>query len=155
TRHARWSFRSPFRGRSRIGRRCPGTPLTLDAASASAMWMPSHANRPTASARSRWRRRPELRVGFVLFAAAAAVSAAVAAATVPVSTAAAPERVVQVTARRFSYEPSFIELEAGVPVIIELTSLDRDHGFNIPDLGVRVDVAAGKTVRVRIGPDKA
>jgi cytochrome c oxidase subunit II len=96
-----------------------------------------------------------MRVVFVLFAAAAAVSSAVAAATVPVSTAAAPERVVQVTARRFSYEPSFIELEVGMPVIIELTSLDRDHGFNIPDLGVRVDVAAGKTVRVRIVPDKA
>ena len=42
-----------------------------------------------------------------------------------------------------------------MPVIIELTSLDRDHGFNIPDLGVRVDVAADKAVRVRIVPDKA
>ena len=63
-------------------------------------------------------------------------------------------RVVAVTARRFSYTPSVIELELGVPVIVELTSLDRDHGFNIPDLRVRADVAANNTVRVRIVPDK-
>jgi cytochrome c oxidase subunit 2 len=64
------------------------------------------------------------------------------------------ERVIQVTARRFSYSPDVIELEVGVPVVIELTSLDREHGFTIPDLGLRVDVEPGKTARVRIVPDK-
>ena len=61
---------------------------------------------------------------------------------------------MSVTARRFSYTPSLIELELGIPVVIELTSLDRDHGFNIPDLGVRADIAPNNTVRVRIVPDK-
>ena len=58
----------------------------------------------------------------------------------PAAGADGTERVVSVTARRFSYTPSLIELELGIPVVIELTSLDRDHGFNIPDLGVRADL---------------
>jgi len=72
----------------------------------------------------------------------------------PAAGADGTERVVSVTARRFSYTPSLIELELGIPVVIELTSLDRDHGFNIPDLGVRADIAPNNTVRVRIVPDK-
>ncbi|HEX9575753.1 MAG TPA: cupredoxin domain-containing protein [Myxococcales bacterium] len=66
-----------------------------------------------------------------------------------------PERVVQVVARRFSYSPDVIELQLGVPVVIELTSADRDHGFTVPDLGLRIDVEPGKTARVRLVPSKA
>ena len=72
-----------------------------------------------------------------------------------VATAAPPERVVKMTARRFTYSPETIEVEQGVPVILELTSLDRDHGFTIPDLGLRIDVEPGKTARVRFIPEKA
>ena len=57
------------------------------------------------------------------------------------------ERVVHVVARRFNYSPDVIELQLGVPVIIELTSADRDHGFSVPDLGIRIDVEPGKTSR--------
>jgi cytochrome c oxidase subunit 2 len=59
-----------------------------------------------------------------------------------------------VSARRFTYTPNVIEVELGVPVIIELTSLDRAHGFSVPELGLRADVEPGKTARVRIVPDK-
>lgn len=70
--------------------------------------------------------------------------------------AAAPtERVVQMTARRFTYSPETIEVEQGVPVVLELTSLDRDHGFTVPELGLRIDVEPGKTARVRFVPEKA
>ncbi len=65
-----------------------------------------------------------------------------------------PERVVQVVARRFTYSPDVIELQLGVPVVIELTSADRDHGFTVPDLGLRIDVEPGKTARVRLVPAK-
>ena len=47
------------------------------------------------------------------------------------------ERVVHVVARKFTYSPDVIELQQGVPAIIELTSADRDHGFTVPDLGLR------------------
>jgi len=69
--------------------------------------------------------------------------------------AAAPERVVHMTARRFTYSPDTIEVEQGVPVVLELTSLDRDHGFTVPDLGLRIDVEPGKTARVRFVPEKS
>jgi len=69
--------------------------------------------------------------------------------------AAAPERVVHLTARRFTYSPDTIEVEQGEPVVLELTSLDRDHGFAVPDLGLRIDVEPGKTARVRFVPEKA
>ena len=72
------------------------------------------------------------------------------------ATAAAPqERVIKMTARRFNYSPDTIEVEQGVPVTLELTSLDRDHGFTIPYLGVRIDVEPGQTARVHFVPEKA
>jgi len=64
------------------------------------------------------------------------------------------ERVIRVTAQRFSYTPGEIQLKKGVPVALELTSLDVIMGFNAPDFGVRADVLPGKTSRVRFTPDK-
>jgi cytochrome c oxidase subunit 2 len=73
------------------------------------------------------------------------------------ATAAVPagaEQVVHMTAKRFEYTPSEITLKKGVPVILEITALDRDHGFKIPDLGVRADLKSGEVTRVRIVPDR-
>lgn len=65
------------------------------------------------------------------------------------------ERVVKITARKFTYEPSQIELKLGEPVVLELTSKDVLHGFNVPNLGLRADVEPGETTRVRLVPEKA
>jgi cytochrome c oxidase subunit II len=95
-----------------------------------------------------------VRTAPVLLAAAIAAGAvAVGAADLPAQTTSG-ERIVQVTARKFTYNPDVIELEVGVPAIIELTSLDREHGFAVPDLGLRIDVDPGKTARVRVVADK-
>ncbi len=64
------------------------------------------------------------------------------------------ERVVKITARKFTYEPNEIELKVGEPVVLELTSKDVLHGFNIPDLGLRTDVEPGESARVRLVPQK-
>ena len=63
------------------------------------------------------------------------------------------EQVVQITAKRFEYNPNEITLKKGVPVILELTALDRDHGFKLPEFGVRADVKLGEVARVRVVPD--
>src|SRR2546426_8945658 len=63
------------------------------------------------------------------------------------------EQVVHMTAKRFEYTPSEITLKKGVPVILELTALDRDHGFKVPEFGLRADVKLGEVARVRIVPD--
>jgi cytochrome c oxidase subunit II len=62
------------------------------------------------------------------------------------------ERVVSIKVKRFEYMPKEVTLKKGVPVVLELKSLDVPHGFNLPDLGVRADVLPGLTARVRIVP---
>src|SRR5690349_3227359 len=62
------------------------------------------------------------------------------------------DQVVPIKVKRFEYMPKEVTLEKGVPVVLELKSLDVPHGFNLPDLGVRADVLPGQTARVRIVP---
>ena len=71
-------------------------------------------------------------------------------ATVPTTS----EQVIHLTAKKFEYTPSEITLKRGVPVVLEITSIDRDHGFKVPELGIRADVKPGETTRVRIVPDR-
>jgi cytochrome c oxidase subunit 2 len=73
------------------------------------------------------------------------------------ATAAVPagaEQVVRMTAKKFEYTPSQITLKKGVPVVLEITAVDRDHGFKVPELGVRADLKSGQVTRVRIVPDR-
>ncbi|HEX4385738.1 MAG TPA: cupredoxin domain-containing protein [Myxococcales bacterium] len=67
----------------------------------------------------------------------------------------AQDKVIQVTAERFKFTPGIIHLKAGEPVVLEITSLDRKHGFSVPDLNIDENVEAGKVTRVRIVPAKA
>ena len=67
---------------------------------------------------------------------------------------AAEEQVIRLTAKKFEYDLREITLKRGVPVVLELTSLDRVHGFNQPDFGVRGDAVPGTVTRIRFTPDK-
>ncbi len=69
-------------------------------------------------------------------------------------TAETAETAIPIRAKRFEYTPKEIVLKKGVPVILELTSEDVLHGFNLPDLNIRADVVPGQVARVRIVPDK-
>jgi len=64
------------------------------------------------------------------------------------------DRVIRVTAKRFEYAPAEITLRRGEPVVLELTSLDRDHGFRCDELGLRADVKPGEVTRVRLVPQQ-
>ncbi|HZS08445.1 MAG TPA: cupredoxin domain-containing protein [Blastocatellia bacterium] len=66
----------------------------------------------------------------------------------------ADEQVIRVTARKFEFSPATITVRKGVPVVIELTSLDRKHGFYLPGFGIRKEVVPGATRRVGFTPDK-
>ena len=65
------------------------------------------------------------------------------------------ENVIQVTAERFKFTPAVIQLKVGEPVVLELTSLDRKHGFQVPDLKIDETIEPGRVTHVRIFPDKA
>jgi cytochrome c oxidase subunit 2 len=64
-------------------------------------------------------------------------------------------RVIQVTAKKFDFSPGEITLKKGEPVILELTSLDREHGFYLPDFGVKARMKAGEVSRVTFTPGKS
>jgi heme/copper-type cytochrome/quinol oxidase subunit 2 len=63
--------------------------------------------------------------------------------------------VVKITARKFEFDPKKITLRKGVAVTLELTSLDRLHGFSCPELGIRADVSPGRTSTIKLLPTRA
>jgi cytochrome c oxidase subunit 2 len=66
------------------------------------------------------------------------------------------EQVVKITAKKFEYSPNEIRIKTGVPTVFEFTSLDRIHGFTVPDLGgIRATIEPGKVTRVTILAPKA
>ena len=71
------------------------------------------------------------------------------------SSSAAAEQVIHLTAKKFDYSPNQITVKKGQPVVIQIVSLDRKHGFTIPDLKVRSDVRPGGENVVRFTPDRA
>jgi cytochrome c oxidase subunit II len=66
----------------------------------------------------------------------------------PASAAPKAERVIHVEARKFSFNPARIEVKKGESVVLELVSLDRDHGFSAPELDIRADIKPGAPTRV-------
>jgi cytochrome c oxidase subunit II len=66
----------------------------------------------------------------------------------------AGEQVIKVTAKKFEFSPSVIAVHLNVPVVLEFTSLDRLHGFAVPDLKLEAEIKPGETTRVRFVPDK-
>jgi len=64
-------------------------------------------------------------------------------------------QTIKVSAKRFEYVPAEIKLKKGVPVVLQLTSEDRSHGFNIPLMNLRADVLPGKVTELKVTPQKA
>jgi cytochrome c oxidase subunit 2 len=61
---------------------------------------------------------------------------------------------VRIVAKRFTYTPSEITLKKGEPVVLELVSEDRVHGFKLPAFKIRTDVRPNEVTRVPLTPDK-
>jgi cytochrome c oxidase subunit 2 len=68
--------------------------------------------------------------------------------------AAANERVIQISASTFDFTPNHITVKKGVPVILELTSKDRHHGFKLAQFQIQVDIKPGAVEHVRLVPNK-
>jgi len=64
------------------------------------------------------------------------------------------ELVIRISASSFEFKPSEITVRRGVPVVLELTSQDRHHGFKLSTFKLRADIKAGVVERVRFVPDK-
>ena len=64
------------------------------------------------------------------------------------------ERVIRINAKKFDFTPETITLKKGEPVVLEISSADRKHGFKLDAFGIRADVNPGAVTRVRLTPDK-
>lgn len=51
-----------------------------------------------------------------------------------------PDRVISISAERFTFNPSRITLKQGELVEFVLTSDDTDHGFRIPSAGIDIAI---------------
>ena len=54
-----------------------------------------------------------------------------------------------------SSRPNTVKAKVGQPLTFVLTSLDRIHGFKMPEFGIRTDIVPDQETRVTITPQKA
>ena len=64
----------------------------------------------------------------------------------------AAPRVIELTARRFTYIPNEIALKVGERVVIAISSIDFVHGMNLPDLHMRLDLVPGRITKLELQP---
>jgi cytochrome c oxidase subunit 2 len=64
-------------------------------------------------------------------------------------------RVVEISAKRFEFNPKQITLKRGEPVTIRLVSTDRAHGLLIKPLSVDLDADDGKPDQITVTPETA
>lgn len=65
----------------------------------------------------------------------------------------APQRI-EITAKRFSFDPGEITVKKGQPVILVLKSADVAHGLQFKELNVNVKTKAHGTSEVQFTPEK-
>jgi cytochrome c oxidase subunit II len=64
-------------------------------------------------------------------------------------------RVVKMTAKKYEFDPATITVVRGESVRIEATALDRDHGIEIKEFGVKTKLEKGKMAVIDFTPDRA
>jgi cytochrome c oxidase subunit 2 len=67
----------------------------------------------------------------------------------------AQPRVVKISAKKFEFTPSEIHVRKGESIVLELTSQDRKHGFNLPAFKIRNDIVPKEVTRVTLTPTEA
>jgi cytochrome c oxidase subunit 2 len=63
-------------------------------------------------------------------------------------------RRVEVTVKRFAYNPAEITLKKGEPVVLVLTTEDVAHGLKFKELNLNTKIQKGKPSELAFTPDK-
>lgn len=61
-------------------------------------------------------------------------------------------RQIEITAKKYSYDPSEITLKKGETVVLVFTSVDATHGIEIKALGVKMELHKGKPMKATVTP---
>jgi cytochrome c oxidase subunit II len=64
--------------------------------------------------------------------------------------AAGPIEHIQVVMRKYAIEPAVIKVKSGSNVDLEITTADVQHGFDVPQLGIKEPVQPGKPTHVKL-----
>ena len=62
---------------------------------------------------------------------------------------------IQVTLRKYEFNPGTLRVRKGERVKLVMTAADHDHGFKLEDFDVDQKIPKGTTVVVEFTPDKA
>jgi len=61
---------------------------------------------------------------------------------------------IEITAKRFSYEPGTITLKKGQPVVLVIKSADVAHGLRFSDLNLNAKIDKGGSAELNLTPEK-
>jgi len=59
------------------------------------------------------------------------------------------DRQIKVVMKKYSFDPPEIRVKSGEVVELEITTVDVQHGFDVPGLGIKEPVQPGQTAHVR------
>lgn len=60
-----------------------------------------------------------------------------------------PREYISVVMKKYSIEPAIIKIKSGANVDLEVTTADVQHGFDVPQLGIKEPVQPGKPTHVK------
>ena len=60
-----------------------------------------------------------------------------------------PTEHISVVMRKYSIEPAIIKVKSGMNIDLEVTTADVQHGFDVPQLGIKQPVQPGKPTHVK------
>jgi cytochrome c oxidase subunit II len=94
-----------------------------------------------------------MKTRFMLLVVFIGVVTAAVSSTWMVRAQAAPRRI-EITAKRFSYQPGEITLKKGQPVVFVFNSADVNHGLRFRELNLNAKIAKGTPTELSFTPDK-
>jgi cytochrome c oxidase subunit 2 len=74
--------------------------------------------------------------------------------SVGIVTAQNDPRTIEITAKKFAYEPSEITVKKGVPLLLVIKSVDVAHGLRFRELSLDTKINKGGTAELRFTPEK-
>ena len=57
---------------------------------------------------------------------------------------------IKVVMKKYSIEPAVIHVKAGQTTELEVTTADVQHGFDVPDMGIKEPVRSGQTAIITL-----
>ncbi len=64
-------------------------------------------------------------------------------------------REIQMTAKKYQFNPNLITVKKGAQVKLIITALDRDHGFKLEAFGINQKLKKGDPATIEFTADKA